>query len=68
MHWYTCSAKRLLYSEEAERANIDWIPDARNYLMPVFLMQVQYLIDRFKVTKVVYTPASIKEGLIMHKN
>lgn len=60
--------RRLLYSEEAERANIDWIPDARNYLMPVFLMQVQYLIERFKVTKVVYTPASIKEGLIMHKN
>ena len=55
------------YSSLDKRREAEWIPDQRKMLMPLFLAKVQYFISRFKPIEVVYSSASIKEGLIFYK-
>ena len=56
-----------VFSSYEQRKSSHWIPDKRMEQMPLYLAKVSSIIKRLKVSKVVYTSASIKEGLILCK-
>ena len=58
---------QLIFSTLEDRSRVDWIPELRKHRFPVFLIKLNYIINRFNIGQLIYSPASLKEGLILQK-
>lgn len=58
----------LILSDLESRERYDWLHASRIKLFPLFLLNVKLILNYFKIDKLVYTGAGLKEGLIITKN
>jgi len=58
----------LKYSTIEQRSKLTWLVRERLRLFPLFLVIVDIVMDRLELNELVYSPASLKEGLLLTEN